>query len=147
MLTNSCYFAAYQMASIALLARLDSLTHAVANLFKRFSSIFFTAFFLHTVDFVPQHIIGLALTFTGFPLYALGGFIGSKVKLRKRIRNVITPLFYPLVCFFLFVSGFAPEPQGDEIKTPVRNTRSLLYNPDWVRKPLKLFPNDGVERT
>jgi len=107
LLSNSCYFAAYQMASIALLARLDSLTHAVANLFKRFSSIFFTAVFLHTVDFLPRHIIGLALTFTGFPLYALGGFIDSNMKLRKKVRTIAKSLFYPLACFLLFISGFS----------------------------------------
>lgn len=156
LIRNSLYFSIYQMASIALLARLDSLTHAVANLFKRFSSIFITALFIRTGDILPQHIVGIMLTFIGFPLYALSGFIDAHTKLKTRLTLVGKPFLSVIVGTVLFIAGFSSRPTIEDSysayqsihQTPPRYIRTSAKIPDWVRHPRELFPTeDSVERT
>ncbi len=68
---NSAYFSSYQIASVLLLARIDALTHAVANLFKRIFTVSITAIVLETV-FTSRNIAGFALVTIGLAFYAFG---------------------------------------------------------------------------
>jgi len=155
LIRNSLYFSLYQMASIALLARLDSLTHAVANLFKRFSSIFITALFIRTGEILPRHVLGIMLTFIGFPLYALSGFIDGHSKLRTRLNMAGKPFLFGMLGTILFIAGFSSRPTIEDGYSAYQSIhqapgfmKTSAMVPNWVRHRRKLFPTeDGVERT
>lgn len=156
LIRNSLYFSLYQMASIALLARLDSLTHAVANLFKRFSSIFVTALFIRTGDILPRHIVGIILMFIGFPLYALSGFIDAHSKLKTRLNTAGKPFLFVMMGMVIFIAGFSSRPTIEGSYSAYQTIQQAPSGyvgdsakiPDWVRHPRELFPTeDGVERT
>lgn len=158
---NAMYFFSYQMASIALLARLDSLAHAVANLFKRFSSIIASAIFVHS-EILPRHLAGLSLTVIGFPLYALAGFAESHAKFRSILVGARQRGSLILMLTVVFLAGFTSRPIMEELRerAPIKATkllnnfrgdgkpvdlRSKMKKP-VLRTRIKLFPDDGVER-
>lgn len=72
LIRNAILFNAYQFASIGLLQRLDTLTHAVGNTLKRFTAILMSVVYRREMIGMVR-IKGLLLTSIGFSLYSIGG--------------------------------------------------------------------------
>ncbi|PXF40522.1 Triose phosphate/phosphate translocator, chloroplastic [Gracilariopsis chorda] len=101
-LSNAVLFNSYQFASIALLERMDALTHSLANTLKRFTGIILSAIVIGD-SFVTSHIIALIMAALGFPIYVLG-----KESDDKRRKNMRIKLFSILkVMVFIIIAAFS----------------------------------------
>lgn len=85
LLTNSILFNSYQFASIALLERMDALTHSLANTLKRFSGIILSAILIGDI-FMTSHLLGLIMAAIGFPVYVLGKECDEKKRYKMRVK-------------------------------------------------------------
>ena len=105
LLQNAMLFNLYQLSSIGILERLDSLTHSVLNALKRFSGIFLSVIILRETLRL-NHALGLVLTFIGVALYKIGGRLSSSRKEQKFVLKAHSlPVFagtlWFCVCFIL----------------------------------------------
>lgn len=107
MLRNAVYFNVYQLASFALLSKLDALTHALANTLKRFSGIFLSALIIGT-HLTSRHAAGLVLTSIGFPIYVLGD---RKLDMRqfvlRRFSKMLRVMMVIVAFLTTFIAGFS----------------------------------------
>lgn len=87
-LRNAVLFNAYQVASMALLRRLDALTHAVGNTLKRFAAILLSVA-IGGETLGAQRTMALMLALVGFMLYsASGGALAHSPTLALRLKLV-----------------------------------------------------------
>lgn len=82
MLRSAMLFNTYQFASLAILHKLDPLTHSLANTLKRFTAILLALLVLRETFTAPT-AIGLLCALVGFPLYIFGGNINMQPALSK----------------------------------------------------------------
>lgn len=75
-LTNAILFNTYQLASLALLEKLDPLTHSVTNTLKRFTGILVAALYTQQPLMISQ-LLGLLMTVFGFPVYVFGSNLSA----------------------------------------------------------------------
>ncbi|CAN8074326.1 unnamed protein product [Agarophyton chilense] len=85
LIRNAVLFNSYQFASIALLERMDALTHSLLNTLKRFTGILVSAVALGD-PFSLLHFIGLTMAAFGFPLYMLGKETDAAKNKKRRMR-------------------------------------------------------------
>ncbi|KAI0557421.1 Polysaccharide pyruvyl transferase [Gracilaria domingensis] len=71
LLRNAVLFNCYQFSSIALLERMDSLSHSIANTLKRFSSIVLASFMFNE-EWDVFRKCGFFISSIGFPVYVFG---------------------------------------------------------------------------
>eukprot|EP00178_Gracilaria_changii_P014273 TRINITY_DN40354_c0_g1_i1.p1 TRINITY_DN40354_c0_g1~~TRINITY_DN40354_c0_g1_i1.p1 ORF type:complete len:815 (-),score=134.76 TRINITY_DN40354_c0_g1_i1:363-2807(-) len=100
LIRNAVLFNSYQFASIALLERMDALTHSLLNTLKRFTGILVSALVLGD-PFGLTHFIGLTMAAFGFPLYLLGKETDSEKNKRRRRKAMAVIQFSMLAAVII----------------------------------------------
>lgn len=107
LLRNALLFNAYQIASMALLRRLDALTHAVGNTLKRFSAILLSVVIGR--EFLDaQRVTGLLVAAVGFFLYtASSGALADRPIAAFRVRSGAIAASFAIVLYNVFTADLS----------------------------------------
>lgn len=99
LIQNSILFNSYHLASIALLQRMDVLTHSLANTLKRFTGIAITAF-VTGEQITPMRSIALLLAAIGFPTHVM---VKHKPHIFRWPRHIGLVTALQILLLFLFL--------------------------------------------
>lgn len=138
---NSILFNIYMFCSIALLEKLDPLTHSMANTLKRFSGIALS-FFLLGDPLHVNHILGIILTVLGFPLFVFGKH--QHVSIVKGIKGLLRFALLPIYTLGIFSLGVFSAQRMPELGT--LSLSSILNNSAEVSTPaMQMFKNASLK--
>lgn len=144
LIRNAAMLALYHVTSVALIPRIDTITHSVVGTLKRFTGILF-AILVFRVPLSDSHVEGLGLAFIGFAMYIIG---------RRRQKLGAPEAFLAIVSgvlvfgVFLFQGGIVipnvPKINLDVAKTTPDVTK---INPDAAKlNPIPVNVTGSVER-